>query len=428
MGSIAIRKAQSLEEVLNYQQEVLGIADFKIEEIAFSEQEEWLVDEGRIRHKSGGFFEICGHEAADGQQNLVLHQPQGAFNGLLICRNDDTIYVLIQARIEPGNTHVCQYGPTVQSTPANYLQVHKGKATAYIDYFFGDMEDGKVLHRSDQTDLGQRYFQKTKELKYVELDSLKATAENMIWVSLDTLWDCLHQDHLINTDLRSMLGVFDWDEFLNSNPISQPNLPNLPSIEMTAAGSLIPLDALTDWTVNERGVWPNNAADISVKMYRTSCTNREVKTWTQPLIGHSEIAHYTLCIREMEGIWEALISVENEMGCKKPSLMPSFHNYAGQNSFKLGGKADRVLSVEQSEEGGRFFQNNGLYEVVILREEIKINENQVWMPVLDFKSWLKSSENVSIQLRGMASMIFPVLNPIYSTTNRRLDFLPSKSI
>ena len=66
---------------------------------------------------------------------VLLYQPQSAFNGLLIAAIGAELHVLLQARVEPGNIGVAQYGPTVQSTPANYLRVHGGRATPYLDFF-----------------------------------------------------------------------------------------------------------------------------------------------------------------------------------------------------------------------------------------------------------------------------------------------------
>ena len=65
----------------------------------------------------------------------------------------------------------------------------------------------------------------------------------------------------------------------------------------------------------------------------------------------------------------------------------------------------------QSEEGGRFFQNENSYRVIQVEGEVAIEDNQVWVSVREIKSLLTSSDLTSIQLRCIASMVLDLLNP-----------------
>src|SRR5690606_41731347 len=89
-----------------------------------------------LSHSSKGFVHVCGlqHQETK-EQKLVLFQPQSALTGLAIHRKENKVYILLQARIEPGNTKVGQYRPTIQSTPANYVRLHGRTATAGVDWF-----------------------------------------------------------------------------------------------------------------------------------------------------------------------------------------------------------------------------------------------------------------------------------------------------
>ena len=96
-------------------------------------------------------------------------------------KEEGNIYVLVQARIEPGNSRIGHFGPTIQSTPANYMRLHGGKSTPYLEYFFGcKPKDARVIGNSMQYDLGKRYYQKSKTLIYVEVPEFLETDENMI--------------------------------------------------------------------------------------------------------------------------------------------------------------------------------------------------------------------------------------------------------
>jgi len=104
----------SVHELIAYRDRIREESGFSLHEIAVSDQEEWLLDKDVLRHRTGGFFNVCGYKSDDtNEEHMVLFQPQGAFNGLIFSRHNDEIFVLIHARIEPGNTDICQYGPTI---------------------------------------------------------------------------------------------------------------------------------------------------------------------------------------------------------------------------------------------------------------------------------------------------------------------------
>ncbi|MCR9084629.1 MAG: NDP-hexose 2,3-dehydratase family protein, partial [Cyclobacteriaceae bacterium] len=129
--------ADSNETLLDFLKVTKEKSEFVLKEIEFKSQNQWDFSDGALSHTSKGFFQVIGVEnlADRSDQKLMLYQPQSALTGLIITRQHNELYVLLQARVEPGNTGVIQFGPTIQSTPANYLRLHGGKATAYIEYF-----------------------------------------------------------------------------------------------------------------------------------------------------------------------------------------------------------------------------------------------------------------------------------------------------
>ena len=143
------RVARSMSELQGYLTETVERSRFAIEEIKISQQETWALREGALSHSSNGFFHITGFvHRRTGREELVMYQPQGALTGLAVYRRGDSMYLLLQARIEPGNTGIGNYGPTVQSTPANYLAVHGGKTTTCLDLFLSD--DPTARFRNDE--------------------------------------------------------------------------------------------------------------------------------------------------------------------------------------------------------------------------------------------------------------------------------------
>ncbi len=419
-----MRIAKSARELETFLQNTIEQSDFTLSRVKLSEQQDWNLIHGVLGHKTGGFFYITGLiDNISDEEQLVLYQPQSAFNGLVIHKQDKKVYILLQARIEPGNSGIGQYGPTIQSTPANYLRFHGGKETPYFDFFFKYSPEVQPIANSTQLDLGKRYFQKSKVLSYVESSSLVKTEENMIWAPLEVIADVLHHDNFLNTDLRSMISVFDWDIFLSedSDSISYMTSSSVenPSFDHNLSGKnmgkLVPISKLQNWELKDEGIVDQADSGISVNLYKVACTNREVKTWVQPLLCASNRGLITLLMRQVNNTFEFLLSYRSEFGISgEKVLLPTYIVYPGENfqNQTTSDKEGQVLSeVIQSEEGGRFYLNENLYQVILVDRGFVGNKDQFWISLAHLKELLKTSNKVSIQLRCIASLILKIINP-----------------
>ena len=431
--------ARSALELKSFLQTTIDQADFKLSPIKLSQQQEWTLTHGVLGHRSGGFFYITGLvDNISEKEQLVLYQPQGAFNGLVVCKQEKDVYVLLQARVEPGNSGIGQYGPTIQSTPANYLRFHGGKETPYFDFFFKYNPQVQPIANSMQLDLGKRYFQKSKILSYVESDSLVDTAENMIWVPLKVITEVLYYDNFLNTDLRSMIGVFDWDLFLDLKPSTSTDTTHTNfdfdrDLSGKNMGKLVPLSQLQNWELTEQGIVDKANTGVSANIYKVVSTTREVKTWVQPLLCTANRGSITLLVRQaknksLDGSHsktnlksdrltelEFLISYQSEFGISgEKVLLPSEIVYPGENDTHQttphpDGKI--LCEVIQSEEGGRFYQNENIYRIILVDSSVESGNEQFWISTDTLKGLLKSSNKVSIQLRCIASLILENINP-----------------
>ena len=415
--------AKSITDLESFLQDTVERANFKLSPIKLSQQQEWNLVHGVLGHRSGGFFYITGLvDNISGKEQLVLYQPQGAFNGLVVCKQEENVYILLQARIEPGNSGIGQYGPTIQSTPANYLRFHGGKETPYFDFFFKYSPQVRPIVNSMQLDLGKRYFQKSKILSYVESVSLVETAENMIWVPLEILTRALHHDNFLNTDLRSMIGVFDWDLFLNrpsstfhANITSTNNFCTDNNLSSKNMGKLVPISQLQNWKLTDEGIVDQANSGVSANIYKVATTSREVKTWVQPLLCTANRGLVTLLMRQVDGKPEFLLSYQSEFGISgEKVLLPSYIVYPGenhQNQTSLYQKGKILYEVIQSEEGGRFYLNENIYQIILVDSSLEVEGDRFWISVDTLKGLLKTSNKVSIQLRCIASLILKNINP-----------------
>ena len=405
--------AQSTNDLENFAGLVRNKSKFTIEPVKLSQQEQWLVKADCLSHKSGGFFSLCGYRDRNFEA-LVLYQPQGAFNGMAVYCEEGRVYLLLQARVEPGNSRLVQYGPTVQSTPANYLRLHGGKKTAYLEFFFEYQPGVKVLENSTQLDLGRRYFQKTKILSYIQLEQMCPCAENMIWVPLDVLAETVANDNFLNTDLRSMLGVFDWDSLMGVSASSyiSGNLTLPLKRQPRSAGNLVSLKELSKWELTDEGIEATGDVATSAKLYEVTCTNREVAQWVQPLYLCEGRGRIVLYQRLNNGSLEFLLRRGKEFGVSGNDVYLPSEIVDPTESHQINVLEGEVLAdLVQSEEGGRFLENENRYQLIQVQPNVKADQEQIWVNAAEFKTILSTSNMVSIQLRAIASLVLPSLNP-----------------
>lgn len=172
---------------------------------------DWSIRDGFLQHRTGGFFAVAGLKGlSDGSERVMLYQPQGAINGLLRSRSNGAPVWLLQARAEPGNVGDAQYGPSLQSTPANYLRAHGGAASPYFAADLLQNADVTPAFETTQLDLGNRYFRKTKRVVYLDIANPPEPPVGFHWVSSGPLVEATRTSFTLNTDMRAALSVHPW--------------------------------------------------------------------------------------------------------------------------------------------------------------------------------------------------------------------------
>lgn len=396
--------------------------------ISLAEQDSWHWTDGALTHVSGGYFHVVGLQrpAADGER-LLMYQPQSALTGLLLYAPAGRLpWVLVHARAEPGNMPVVQYGPTIQSTQANYLRAHGGKATAYLEYFFGYHPQGCLLRQSHQFDLGSRYYQKTKSHHYVLATQLPNTQEHFAWVPLEVLLQAVQHDNYLNPDLRSLLAVYDWQVHLGHASTQAPaGLEQLYTLVQQAeqqylpAWQMVPVEQLNGWQQQPTGVMPKGGQGLGAQLYEVIAGSREVAKWAQPLLTASSPGHVQQLLRQGPHGTEWLVTVDTEAAVNAVALVnASGVAYPGGDvlvgRLHTGGQPWR--SIWQCDEGGRFYRMESRYEVRwVAADEVAPLPNQCWLNTAAVKQLLAASNRCTIQFRCLASLLLDELNPCLAT-------------
>ncbi|OOZ40353.1 hypothetical protein BOW52_06025 [Solemya elarraichensis gill symbiont] len=414
---------------------------FSIRNILFSECEAWDFNEGAFKHKSHGYFDFVGVGSVNERpvNRIYLYQPQSAFNGLLESSVDGEASFLIQARTEPGNEGMAQFGPTVQSTPANYQRLHGGRSTPYLKDFFSYQPGGQSISESTQLDLGERYIHKTKRLSYIRANREVIPHENYYWLPTSVIPEAVTESLLLDTDLRSMISVMPWGDVLNTYDVGSSTLLSFlrASLDTPVRGSvmgeitskiasfslpvcLCNLEQLENWQFSDEK-WSDVNSDqgFSVEMFHVEAPGREVEQWQQPLINSHSQGRFVLVCRIRDGLLELLLDVHNEAGLATGSaVFPSFLRYPGENADEheerfddyLDSEAGQlILSTTESEEGGRFYRDINSYEIILIDGTQEFDgidsSSYYWTRVSELKKLLNLSNCCSIQLRCIASLL-----------------------
>jgi dTDP-4-dehydro-6-deoxy-alpha-D-glucopyranose 2,3-dehydratase len=295
-GEVA-RSASDLERVLDHCRQ-----GFAVRQVPPAEADQWSVIDGALQHKSRGFFSV--NAISDGHESYVLlYQPQSAVTGLLSCIVGNECWFLLQARAEPGCLGGAQFGPTVQSTPANFLRMHGGATTPYVDAFIAFDPSVSIIDDTTQLDLGERYLFKSKRCALVETRSPQSPLKAFVWATPRAICEAVQRSTFLNIDLRSILSIANWSPHSGAADIA----PQSEAVRKSLAAAIrpdvlgdllsqlqrasriqpkfIPLETAEDWFATEMG-WRERERrqGFGIDFFAVIAPYREVGGWVQPLV------------------------------------------------------------------------------------------------------------------------------------------------
>lgn len=372
----------------NWFSSLIKKSDFHIEWIPLSRSTFWSFKEGKISHKSGHFFKIIGVRFYDSQGNLTdqpfIDQREIGTLGFLIREVKQKKEILVQAKIEPGNSHIIQLAPTCQATRSNSLRVHGGKEPPFSHLFI--KEHPQIISTTLQSEQGSRFFNKrNRNILALNFQKLSLPDSHQ-WISVDTILNLLSVDYLVNTDARSVLVSSPWVKLVNRIPFSRLKTTfaselaqsykqkiktsqfeemkkNLISIQQKEYPmQTIPLDQLINWKISKFGIEPLQKKPFRVRYLKIIAKNREVPEWDQPIIESYGEGRVDLVCGRIDGVLHFYFKIIIEQGLyNQAELSPTICVEPGENKYP---KAEILKSVLQSDEGGRFYQDTTRYRVI----------------------------------------------------------------
>ena len=422
-----------------------------VEEAEFDQLYKWSTTiDGDLVHESGKFFRICGAQAINlktGKQRWqpIIDQPEQGILGITSRCKNGKIEILLQAKIEPGNRDRVQYSPTVQATKSNYTGVHKGKGVPYVDDYMP--ESKKVKSRGFQSEHGYKFYKKANDNIHVRDNTALALDERFVWLSLNDVRFLLGREHCINMDTRSVLGTIDfigrpltYNEVFSHIGDNQSLEVDLLFSSLTVDGAVNTSDEIATWLLNSKATPSIEHKIVPLKVLRhlgwtrtknkiCSATNkhfevvgikatiesREVSSWYQPIIRDNVPKIYAFLMKKINNTVQVLVQmVEEDFSWSGPELGPTFHSV--QSDKELGEKLNTLnLSANacqfiydkyQSEEGGRFLQQQNRYMLIKIDDTVEIPEakNYKWMTLYQLKSATSTECSVNIEARTLLAI------------------------
>lgn len=453
---------QTTDQILSWMKSQNEEVVSNIMQIPISELRGWSYRDDRIRHNSGKFFSIDGIHIRTNYRNTpewdqpIINQPEIGFLGFIVKKFNGVLHFLLQAKIEPGNLNIVQLSPTLQATRSNYTRVHGGKAPTYLEYFNGE-KDVLILVDQLQSEQGARFLHKRNRNIIVEVgeDEELEVKEGYIWASLGQIKELLRYPNVVNMDSRTVISCINFgsysehslrlldavkrmngihsskpDSFLYSVLSGDNHLNELQDIiqwitslkfkyelDVTPVG----ISEMNNWIYDGNTIHHESGKYFDVMGCRVEIGNREVVSWDQPMVRSAQEGLMGFIVKKINGIYHFLVQAKLESGNfdiveMAPTVQCLTGNYRkGKNEYTipyleqiLNAPKDKIwYSSYQSEEGGRFFQEQNLNIIVEVGEEfpIEVEENYCWLTLNQMLSFVTYNNYLNIAARSLLSAI-----------------------
>lgn len=434
----------------------------RIEQIPFAKLRKWYFDKdtGNLCHESRRFFSIEGAHIKTNYGTVpewsqpIINQPEIGILGIITREINGILYFLMQAKIEPGNINYVQLSPTLQATKSNYTKIHQGESPEYLEYFT-DQSKSRVLLDQLQSEQGARFLKKRNRNIIVEINEDIPLKDNFCWLTLGQIIRLMEYDNIVNMDTRTVISGIQFGSFCpeqieiykksyihqKEHSELQPNILASMFDNTQAQNTIdeiiswmtglkikyelnvesIPLNHVQRWHKDDNEIYHETRNYFSVIAVLVEIGNREVKSWTQPLVKAAQEGIIAFLVKRINGVYHFLVQAKLEAGNfdileMAPTVQCITGNYRNVSSDKRPPFLDYVLNVKpeqikystyQSEEGGRFYreQNKNLIIEVDDSFSLEILDDYIWMTLNQLKQFIKYNNYLNIQARTLLSAI-----------------------
>jgi oxidase EvaA len=431
-----------------------------VKQIPLDKMRRWRIDPktGSVVHDSGKFFSIEGINIETNWTSLtsweqpIINQPEIGYLGILAQKRNGVLHFLMQGKIEPGNLNIVQISPTLQATKSNYTQVHKGMKPLFLEYFNGEKQVNVLLDQL-QSEQGARFLRKRNRniiVEVVEGEKLEAP-DNFMWITLGQLKQLIRQDNLVNMDTRTVISGIPFGSYgtgtltffsalnknqrineciLNSALNHEIYLNDLKKITSWITGlkshydlhvTSKPLKLMAEWGYDGNSIKHKEGKYFAVIGVNVEIDNREVVSWDQPMIKPAQEGIIAFIVKSINGVYHFLVQAKLEAGNfdvieLAPTVQCLTGNYrTGLNEYSvpfinevLRARPENIwYSAMQSEEGGRFFNEQNRNMIIEVGSDFSINvpEKYCWMTLNQLSKFILFNNYLNIAARSLISAV-----------------------
>ena len=444
-------KFNSTSQVLKWLKQQNEQIKVQVNPICFSELKNWYFDSRRnLRHDTGKFFSIEGINVQTNWgeichwQQPIINQPEIGYLGIITKKIDGILYFLLQAKVEPGNVNNVQLSPTLQATKSNYSQVHKGNKPQYLEYFVNATKN-QILIDQLQSEQGARFLKKRNRNIIIQIEEDIPIYDNFIWLTLGQIKLLANMNNIINMDTRTVISgipLFLSIEdsiilsegknykysmlksciFRSNSLYSQTEILSwITSLKCQYELSVtsINLDEVSDWIIDDYCIHHRDNKYFNVIAAEVAISNREVRSWCQPLIKPAQKGIVAFIVKKINGIFHFLVQAKVEPGnFDVVEMAPTVQCLTGSYNDNINdlpflkdiiqAKPDQILiDTLQSEEGGRFWREQNRNVIIEVGDDWQeeIPDNYIWMTLNQLIKFLEFNNYLNIQARSLISLI-----------------------
>lgn len=420
----------------------------------------WQTTRQVIRHETGKFFQIVGIDVQCPELNLswqqpIIYQPEIGILGLLCTQINNTLYFLVQLKVEPGNINYIQMSPTIQATRSNFLAAHGGRSVPFLEYFRypGQDKSAKILVDQLQSEQGSRFLSKRNRnmIIYVANFDHEDIPQNFVWLTLDQIKNFCLENNCVNMDLRTVVSCINFNDFISDHLLSSSllsedyksrklqsffacfktndierkillsKLSTLKS-EHSLNVDIIPLNKTDKWNFLNGRLSHSDSRYFDVVGVNIRVKGREVHEWDQPLVEPCSVGENILFIRKTSNSLSCLVQFKLECGNKDileiaPTIQTSSQNKKSkieQYLYNIYGElvkehSNILCNTLQSEEGGRFYKEENKNVILdVGNDPVDISDSHyMWVSIGTLSDLLRYNNFVNIQLRSLLSLLQP---------------------
>lgn len=179
---------------------------------------------------------------------------------------------------------------------------------------------------------------------------------------------------------------------------------------------------LSDWMVKNSGIVHKDDKFFEVLALLSKIGNREVKEWTQPIIRQREHGIIGFIIKKINDVYHLLVQAKVETGnfdiyemaptvqCITGSYTKPEHSVNYLEYFTQKNRYRIIYDSFQSEEGGRFYQEQNRNMVLLVDNDfpVQVNHRYIWMTFRQAKEFIKFNNYFNIEARSLITCISPI--------------------